>query len=210
MSDKVDVEQWIKQLNAAWVAEEYAQLQPLLHPRVSMATPNGETIMGEELLIESYRQFMTNATLHRFDLTAIEVDAFTTTAVVRASFWIDYEMAGERHEESGVDLWVLEKATESGCWLGVWRTQLPSPELEAPQLTEFRCPACQRTILNRRLANCEFCGEVLPEKLRLSEAEKAQRREWELKRLRRLQREENQTRFGPKLTDPGLLGDELE
>lgn len=37
---------------------------------------------------------------------------------------------------------------------------------------KFVCHQCQRTIFNRRLAHCEFCGADIPEELRLSEDEK--------------------------------------
>lgn len=36
---------------------------------------------------------------------------------------------------------------------------------------KFVCPSCERTIFNRRLANCEFCSAVIPEELLLSENE---------------------------------------
>ena len=31
--------------------------------------------------------------------------------------------------------------------------------------SKYSCPKCQRTIFNRRLSNCEFCGMLLPAEL---------------------------------------------
>ena len=36
----------------------------------------------------------------------------------------------------------------------------------------FKCPSCRKTIFNRRIPNCEFCGFKLPEELILSEQDK--------------------------------------
>ncbi|WDD98958.1 hypothetical protein [Thalassomonas actiniarum] len=36
---------------------------------------------------------------------------------------------------------------------------------------KFICNQCQRTIFNRRLEHCEFCGAQIPEQLRLTTQE---------------------------------------
>ena len=36
----------------------------------------------------------------------------------------------------------------------------------------FKCPSCKKTIFNRRIPTCEFCGVTLPEQLIFSEQEK--------------------------------------
>lgn len=64
---------------------------------------------------------------------------------------------------------------------------------------ENRCPSCQRVVLQRRLAKCEFCGVSLPEALRLNDAEIEDARERELavlerQRERRKQDEEDEQR----------------
>jgi hypothetical protein len=42
-----------------------------------------------------------------------------------------------------------------------------------PLPSKYHCPACQREIYLRRRATCEFCGEALPESVRLSPEELA-------------------------------------
>jgi hypothetical protein len=37
-----------------------------------------------------------------------------------------------------------------------------------PPKPRFACPACGRTIFNRRNLTCEFCSAVLPQELRYS------------------------------------------
>ena len=29
-------------------------------------------------------------------------------------------------------------------------------------MSKYTCPSCDRQVFNRRLPNCEFCGQVLP------------------------------------------------
>jgi ribosomal-protein-serine acetyltransferase len=48
------------------------------------------------------------------------------------------------------------------------KEELESGELAHGKALEFKCPACSRQIFNRRLANCEFCGEQVPQELLLS------------------------------------------
>ena len=36
-------------------------------------------------------------------------------------------------------------------------------------LSKYRCPACDKTIFNRRIPNCEFCGASLPSELLYSQ-----------------------------------------
>jgi len=38
---------------------------------------------------------------------------------------------------------------------------------------KYVCPTCQRTLYNRRLKNCGFCGAEIPENLRFTAAEVA-------------------------------------
>ena len=38
----------------------------------------------------------------------------------------------------------------------------------------FQCPHCDRPIYNRRINRCEFCHEVIPESLLLSDSQIAQ------------------------------------
>lgn len=49
------------------------------------------------------------------------------------------------------------------------------------------CPKCKRIIYNRRLKNCGYCGEIIPEELRFSaeEIEKLDQEEAEMDRARK-------------------------
>ena len=66
----------------------------------------------------------------------------------------------------------------------------------------FKCPSCDRNILNRRLSNCEFCSELLPKELQYSDEEltSLHDKSLELKDKQR-ERENNQwnTRWGDSL-----------
>ena len=58
-------------------------------------------------------------------------------------------------------------------------------------MSEQRCPACARRIINRRLPRCEFCDAPLPleELLSANEMEASEERLDDKEKLNRLRRE---------------------
>lgn len=65
----------------------------------------------------------------------------------------------------------------------------------------YRCPACNRGILNRKIGRCLYCGATLPPELLLSQEQVA-----ELERQKQ-ELEENKDRANPHRADDGSNSD---
>jgi hypothetical protein len=84
--------------------------------------------LAREVVIESYRQFVEQSVLHRFELKQPELDVFGTTAIASCPYTIDYEIGGRRWIGDGRDLLVLHRGDEG--WKVVWRSLFPGEEQE--------------------------------------------------------------------------------
>jgi hypothetical protein len=104
-------------INAAWIAGRFDELRDYFHPDVVLAQPGrAKRMVGRDALIESYRDFMRNATIHSFTPGAVQVDGVVSTM----PWEMDYTFEGERYQERGWDLLVFGK--HDARWVVVWRT----------------------------------------------------------------------------------------
>jgi hypothetical protein len=72
---------------------------------------------------------------------------------------------------------------------------------------KYECSECARTLFNRRLANCEFCGATIPQALRLSDSDKKQLENAHQKSMRRKSEIEQPFRqYDPRGEDKIELG----
>lgn len=116
-------------LNRAWLEGRFEDLGSFFHESVVFVAPGfSKRISGREACVESYREFATQARIHRFDLQQIESHIVGDTAIVSYPYAIDYEIGGSRWRGTGHDLFVLTQDTRS--WLVVWRTMMPGTEEE--------------------------------------------------------------------------------
>jgi len=76
--------------------------------------------VGREALIDSYRDFAREATIHGFTTGEIHIDQAGDSAVTTMPWTMDYEFGGQRYEETGWDLLVFGRL--DGRWVVVWRT----------------------------------------------------------------------------------------
>jgi hypothetical protein len=121
---KAQVAELVSGMNRSWLAGRIDELVPLFHPDVVMAPPGGgERMIGREVMIESFRQYVGSVKTHAFDELDLTVDAFGATAVVTLRFRVRYEVGGEVHDEEGTDLLVLARTGDR--WRIVWRSQIP-------------------------------------------------------------------------------------
>lgn len=119
------IEQLIRELNAAWSHGRVDDLHRFFAPDVILVPPGGRgRVRGREAMVESYRQFVEQATTRDFEVTGLDVDVVETTAVARMRYRIRYELAGEDLDESGQEILVLVRQ-EAARWRIVWRTQIP-------------------------------------------------------------------------------------
>jgi len=116
----------VREANEAWVDGRPLATAELFHPDVVMLSPAGEVVSeGRGAMVESFVAYAERATTHRFEEVGHEVRVFGDAAVVTYRFEIEYELDGERTEESGGEVLVLARDDEG--WRAVTRIQLPHP-----------------------------------------------------------------------------------
>lgn len=126
-SGEAEVRDALRHINAAWLEGRPDDLRPLFHDRMVIVDGEGRRLgMGAEAAVESYRQFVTQATITRFDADEPSVDVFESTAVADSAFRIEYSIGGETYRDKGREVFVL--AREGGRWLAVWRQLTGQPE----------------------------------------------------------------------------------
>jgi ketosteroid isomerase-like protein len=119
----------VARLNAAWPAGRTDELVDVLDPDVVVVPPlPAPRVVGRDAVIRSYRDFLSQAVLHRFHPEEPDIDVFGSTAVACCSYTIDYEMEGRRWVGSGREVLVLHEGAAG--WKVVGRTVLAGDEKE--------------------------------------------------------------------------------
>lgn len=84
-----------------------------------------ERVSGRDAYVGSYRQYDDTATTHEFRAETPQIDIVGGVAVAVCPFFIDYELQGTRHRESGKDLLVFRRI--DGEWRVIWRSMQTEP-----------------------------------------------------------------------------------
>ena len=85
---------------------------------------------GRDLLVQSYRDFISNAEVKSVSLDEPEIDVTGETATAQYKWTMTYSLGGQEYTEHGRDLFVI--ARRDNRWLVVWRAMLPDPAADAP------------------------------------------------------------------------------
>lgn len=118
--DQKEAWETVRRINAAWLEGHPERLSELFHDRVVVVGPDGTRYgEGKEAVVESYRAFISLATIGEFRESDGRVDVFDAVAIVSYRFDIEYTVEGRSSRENGRELMVLEKV--DGRWLAVWR-----------------------------------------------------------------------------------------
>ena len=111
----------VRRINDAWQSARWDELREYFHPDAVLAQPGfARRTVGREAVIDSYRDFARDATLHSFTAGEVHIDHAGDSAVTTTPWTMDYEHDGQRVEEHGWDLLVF--ARREGRWVVVWRT----------------------------------------------------------------------------------------
>jgi ketosteroid isomerase-like protein len=117
----------ILRLNEAWQAGRFNELADFYHPDVVLLPPDaGEPIRGRAAVVASYREFAEAATLIEFQVTGMDVFEFSGSggsSVCHMRFEIEYETAGQRFRESGLEVYVMSETSDSTQPVILWRSQ---------------------------------------------------------------------------------------
>jgi hypothetical protein len=118
--ERDDVAAALRRINDAWTRGQPDGAASDLHPEV-VFVPAGFAgqVEGPDAVIDSYREFMTDATVHDYTESDLDVRVWGEAAVATYRWEMDWEMEGERHAESGRDVIVFSRV--AGRWLAAWR-----------------------------------------------------------------------------------------
>ncbi len=118
-----DIQQTIRDLNAAWQRGDLDTVRTLYHPQAILLPPDaGEPLDGRDLIVESYREFLDYAELVAFEITAMNSRDFGATGVCHMRFVTEYRYQRQHMKDSGLDVYVLQRADDDGYRV-VWRSQ---------------------------------------------------------------------------------------
>lgn len=116
----------LRAINRSWSAGRLEDLERLLHPRCAIVGADlTRFAVGRDACVRSYRDFLDAATVHSFNEHDVRVEQYDSTSIASYRYQIDYELAGQRHQEDGREV-VVFIANEQG-WQAVWRQILPAP-----------------------------------------------------------------------------------
>ncbi|NOZ60333.1 MAG: hypothetical protein GXO74_01490 [Calditrichaeota bacterium] len=118
-----NIEQFIRDLNKAWLDGRYDDLYDYYDNAVVMLPPGSSTpIVGIEPMVESYRKFGSSCTIHKFAIAEITLYSWKKVAMCHLKFEIDYEIKSGRFREEGLEIYAID--TSGAKPKVVWRTQL--------------------------------------------------------------------------------------
>ncbi|MFH1943285.1 MAG: nuclear transport factor 2 family protein [bacterium] len=121
---RIEIEQALKNINSAWSKGRFEELEKYIHKDFIIAQPGFQHRgVGRETCIQSYRDFVSNATIHDFKESDFTIDIWGETAVASYRFEMDWEMNDKHFQESGHDLYVFIQ--KNNQWQAVWRTLTP-------------------------------------------------------------------------------------
>ena len=125
MDDVPVISQLIRDLNQTWLQGRFDDLHRYYVEDVVMIPPGlqGE-VVGRDAMVDSYRQFAQQATVHQFREDRIDVHTFESTAIVTLHFHVKYDCGGDVQEENGAEILVL--LCRDNEWRIAWRTQIPA------------------------------------------------------------------------------------
>ena len=117
------IEQLIRDMNAAWLAQNHDALYPYFHKDVVMVPPGGDIpIVGVEAMVQSYRDFNAMGTIHDFKILEVNVYHYSGVCMCHMRFEVDYEIEAGRFSEKGQEIYAIENAQQEPKI--VWRTQI--------------------------------------------------------------------------------------
>jgi hypothetical protein len=113
----------LDRIDGGWRYARWDELAECLDERMVMVAPGMQgRVEGRDACVDSYRDFMDQATLIRYRTEPPVVDVWDETAVATFGWEMVWESAGTPHREAGRDVFVCRRAGEPAAWRAVWRT----------------------------------------------------------------------------------------
>jgi len=119
-----EIRQLLRSINQAWTQGHTEDLALYFRDDVVIVNPGFQgRLEGKQACIDSYKEFVDQATIQDYQEAEIVVDVWEDTAVASYHFEIDYKMSGTEYHDTGHDLFVFVREGEQ--WRAVWRTLIP-------------------------------------------------------------------------------------
>jgi hypothetical protein len=116
-----EIEAWFTRFNEKWLARRSSEVFPLLHPEIVLAPPGDlPRLRGALAFVQSLDAFMAVATVHAFEVKAVEVEILGGgLAAAWFRYEVDFTESGRRSWERASELWLLER--NNGTWRALLR-----------------------------------------------------------------------------------------
>jgi len=118
---EVAVLQVLDRIQRAWRKGPLEDMAGLLDPQISFVFPGfGMRLTGRDRLMESYREFSSQARVRSYREDRRSVEGGRNAALVEIAFDMTYARGGTEWRAHGIELWALERRPEG--WIAFWRT----------------------------------------------------------------------------------------
>jgi hypothetical protein len=134
-AEQIAIRDLLSRINDAWIKQRgeamITALNECFAEDVVMRGPGFVFIgRGRDLVVQSYRDFVSNADVKSVSLDEPEIDVTGETATAQYKWTMIYALGGQEYTERGRDLFVLARRDQK--WLAVWRAMLVDPAIDAP------------------------------------------------------------------------------
>lgn len=111
----------LSRIETAWTRGEIQELRACFREDAVLVGPDLEQrIEDRDSIVDSYVEFLREATILAFNSEPPSVDVFGDTAVTVTPWTARYELEGTLHSDAGSDLLVLIRGEDG--WRVAWRT----------------------------------------------------------------------------------------
>ena len=129
-ADKAQIRLLIDRINDAWLKGPPEQIPAAMedcfhNQMVIRGGPDFQLMAGgKAACIQSYTDFLRQASVRACTLSEPQIDVSGDTAVAICPWDMTYELNGQEYRESGHDMFILSRV--DGKWTAVWRALLPA------------------------------------------------------------------------------------
>ena len=126
-ADQTAIRDLLSRINDAWIKQRGEAMTAVLNEcfaeDVVMRGPGFAFLgQGRDLVVQSYRDFVSHAELKTLSLDEPEIDVTGETATAQYKWAMTYALSGQEYTELGRDLFVVARRDKK--WLVVWRAML--------------------------------------------------------------------------------------
>jgi hypothetical protein len=120
--DDLAAARWVQSYDAAWLGQDWGQLERRLAPDVEFVVQRFTTaIVGRRAVMENLREVMRYAQMHEYNATDLRGHSSGPVGIITYRWQLDWTIRHERTETKGRDVLVLRAAGDD--WQLLWRAQ---------------------------------------------------------------------------------------